>query len=214
MGRRAALSVTRAGCRAADAAVAAPVACLAPLAFTALAVLAGCAQAPLPAAGGGAPSNAAIPVATPPGPLYTLLHRPLHVPDGAIEVLRLHGEGAQIFRCEMQGGTLRWVYRLPEAELRDAGGQLAVRHGVNLSFEHVDGSRLLGEITDHVPSPTDNSLPWLLMTTRSYGKGVLADVHYVERIDTAGGMPASACDAAQLNQVLRVPFAANFVFLR
>jgi hypothetical protein len=177
-------------------------------------LLAGCAQAPPDSASGAPASNPAMPVATPPGPLYTLLHRPLHVPEGAVEVLRLRGEGAQIFRCEIQGGSLHWVYRLPEAELRDAGGQLAVRHGVNLSFEHVDGSRLLGEITDHVPSPNDNTLPWLLIATRSYGKGVLADVRYVERIDTAGGMPTSACDAAQINRVLRVPFSANFVFLR
>lgn len=154
------------------------------------------------------------PKAEPPGPLYSLFHRPLKVPDGLVEVMRLHGEGAEIFRCEAQANGPHWAYRLPDAELRDAAGAVAVHHGANLSFEHVDGSRLLGEIADHVASPTDNALPWLLMTTRSYGTGALAGVRYVERVDTAGGMPPPACDVAQLNQVLRVPFSADFVFLR
>jgi len=202
MGRRSALSGTRTRRRAAIVALPA-------------ALLLACAQSPPAApAGGPAGANPQAPVATAPGPLYALLHRSLRVPEGAIEVLRLHAQGTQIFRCEAQGGALRWVFRLPEAELRDANGQLAAHHGAGLSFEHVDGSRLLGEITDHVPAPSDNTLPWLLMSTRSYGKGALADIRYVERIDTAGGMPAAGCDAAQRNQVLRVPFSADFVFLR
>jgi len=179
-------------------------------AFLAAIVLCGCASAP--PAEGGAPQ--AAPSAAAPGPLYSLFHRALPAPEGKAEVLRLHGEGAQIFRCEAQGTGRHWVYRLPEAELVDAAGKVVVHHGVNLSFEHVDGSRLLGEISDHVPAPVENALPWLLIATRSYGKGALAGVSHVQRIDTVGGMPPAGCDAGQVGQVLRVPFTADFVFYR
>ncbi len=147
-----------------------------------------------------------------PGPLWSLTHRALKTPEGASEWLRLRGTGVQIFRCEARDGRLQWVYRLPEAELRDGNGKLAARHGAKLSFEHVDGSRLVGEIEDHVGSPLDNALPWLLIRTRSFGKGSLEGVSYVQRIDTIGGMPPDGCEAAQANQVLRVAFSADFVF--
>jgi hypothetical protein len=174
----------------------------------------GCAQAPQ----GATPPAAASETRrgdTQPGGLYSLFHRSLKAPPpGAVEVLRLYGQGTQIFRCESQAAGLRWVYRLPDAELRDAAGNLMVRHGVNMSFEHVDGSRLFGEIVDHVPSPNENSLPWLLLTTREYGKGALTGITYVERIDTVGGMPPASCNPGELNLVLRVPFSADFVFFR
>jgi hypothetical protein len=149
-----------------------------------------------------------------PGPLYSLFHRPLKSPEGAIEVLRLHGKGDQTFRCEERSGALHWAYRLPEAELRDDDGKVAVHHGANQTFEHLDGSRLVGDVVDHVPAPTDNTLPWLLIKTRSFGKGALSGVAYVQRIDTVGGMPPESCDASQANQLLRVAFSADFVFFR
>lgn len=174
----------------------------------------GCAQGPhadAPSAPRDARSTGTGNDATP-SALYWMFHRPLKAPEGEIEVLRLHGDGAQIFRCEAQAAGTRWGYRLPEAELRGADGKLAVRHGASLSFEHVDGSRLVGEVVDHVPSPNDGSLPWLLLSTRAFGQGALSAITHVQRIDTIGGMPPARCDPGQLNQILRVPFSAEFVF--
>lgn len=173
-----------------------------------------CAPAPVVPTPAEAGTPGVAPGAAAPGPLYSLFHRSLPAPEGRAEVLRLHATGVQIFRCEAQPAGNRWTYRLPQAELVDASGAVAVHHGANLSFEHVDGSRLLGDIVDHVPAPTDNALPWLLLATRSYGKGVLAGVTHVQRIDTLGGMPPPSCEAAALGQILRVPFSADFVFYR
>jgi hypothetical protein len=179
------------------------------LAWLAAVFLAGCAQAPTATSDAPAPASAAAP-----GPIYSLFHRALAEPEGKTAVLRLHGQGAQIFRCEAQAAGRRWVYRLPEAELSDGDGPVVVRHGANLSFEHVDGSRLIGEIVDHVPAPVDNALPWLLLNTRSYGKGTLAGITQVQRIDTVGGMPPADCASTPPGQILRVPFTADFVFYR
>lgn len=174
----------------------------------------GCAQEPMTAA----PPVPAAGAETHSGPAGGALHltyqRPLRTPPTGVEVLRLQGRGSQVFRCESQPAGLRWVYRLPEAELHDAKGQLLMRHGVNLSFEHVDGSRLVGDILDHVPSPSGDSLPWLLLKTRAFGEGALQGINYVQRINTVGGMPPPSCEAQELNQVLRVPFSAEFIFFR
>jgi hypothetical protein len=190
------------------------------LAACSLALLGGCAQSG-PAASGApglqaAPSSRAGYADNPAarGPLYSLFHRALKSPEGAAEILRLHAQGSQIFRCESRPGGLRWAYRLPDAELLDDAGKPVGRHGANQTFEHSDGSRLIGEVVDNVPSPLSNALPWLLLKTRSFGKGVLTGVSYVQRINTTGGMSPDGCTTDQLNQVLRVSFTADFVFFQ
>jgi len=127
-------------------------------------------------------------------------------------MLQLASRGVQIFRCEKREGTLVWAFRQPQADLLDAAGKPVGKHGANFSFEHDDGSRLVSNIAayDEAPKPTD--LRWLLLTTRSFGKGVLESVAYVQRINTSGGMPPPRCEASQLNQLLRVDFTSDFVF--
>ena len=65
---------------------------------------------------------------------------------------------------------------------------------------------------DEAPKPTDLRL--LLLTTRSFGKGTLENVTHVQRVNTAGGMPPTRCEASQMNQLLRVDFTSDFVFYR
>jgi len=177
-------------------------------------LLLGCAQQPQSAAPAPPAPSPELRSGAMSGALHSMSQRPLRSAPTGVEVLRLEGRGSQVFRCESQPAGLRWTYRLPEAELRDAQGQLVMRHGVNLSFEHVDGSRLVGDIIDHVPSPSGDSLPWLLLKTSEFGEGALEGIAYVQRINTVGGMPPPSCEPGQLNQVLRVPFSADFVFFR
>ena len=107
-----------------------------------------------------------------------------------------------------------WVFRQPQADLLDAGGKTVGTHGANFSFEHDDGSRLVSTIAayDEASKPTD--LRWLLLTTRSFGKGALENVTHVQRVNTSGGMPPARCEVSQLNQLLRVDFTSDFVFYR
>lgn len=129
-------------------------------------------------------------------------------------VITLAARGVQIFRCEKQGSALNWAFRQPDAELIDSSGKTVGRHGASFSFEHGDGSRLLSTVVayDEASNPTD--LRWLLLTTRSFGKGVFEGVTHVQRVNTAGGMPPAKCETAQLGQLLRVDFKADFVFYR
>lgn len=138
----------------------------------------------------------------------------IKVPDDSEPVLKVAARGAQVFRCEKRDGQGAWVFRQPDAELLDAAGKVVGRHGANFSFEHVDGSRLVATIAsyDEAPKPTD--LRWLLMTTRSFGKGAFEGVTHVQRINTAGGMPPASCDAAHAGRVLRIDFTSDFLFYR
>jgi hypothetical protein len=138
----------------------------------------------------------------------------IRVPSGSEPVLRLTGRGAQVFRCERRDGKLTWVFRQPDAELADADGKTVGRHGPNFSFEHSDGSRLVSSIAAHDEAPNAADLRWLLLVTRSFGKGAFEGITHVQRVNTQGGMPPASCEAKALGQVLRVNFTSEFVFYR
>jgi len=138
----------------------------------------------------------------------------IKVPEGSQPVLRLAARGVQIFRCEQRNAAYNWGYRLPEAELIDDRGVVVARHGVDFSFEHTDGSRLLGKVQASDSAPGNDNLPWLLLSMRSFGEGAFKGVEYVQRMNTRGGMPPARCEAKQSNQLLRVDFSAEFIFYR
>ena len=138
----------------------------------------------------------------------------IKVPDGHKPVLRLAARGVQVFRCEQRGNESVWVFRVPEADLADDTGKVVARHGANFSFEHTDGSRLLGKVQSFDEAPSREDLRWLLLTTTAYGQGAFAGVNYVQRVNTKGGMPPARCETKQRNQLLRVDFSSDFVFYR
>jgi hypothetical protein len=175
--------------------------------------LAGCAI-PLPPAAPPAPVASPAPAAPVVPPPKLGWFTKIKVADGYAPALKLRGRGYQLFRCEETTEGLGWVFRLPEATLADERGQPVGRHGANFSFEHNDGSRLVGTVQAWDDAPAAGDLRWLLLATRAYGKGSFADVAYVQRVNTSGGMPPERCTADDRNQVLRVEFSADFVFYR
>lgn len=163
-----------------------------------------------PSAGSGPTSPSSAPIPSPSLGFFSKIKAPsTHEP-----ALQLAARGVQIFRCEKRDAGAVWVFRQPQAELLDSSGKAVGQHGANFSFEHDDGSRLVSNIAayDEASKPTD--LRWLLLTTRSFGKGALENVTHVQRVNTSGGMPPARCEASQLNQLLRVDFTSDFVFYR
>ena len=163
-----------------------------------------------PAVGSG---SSAPTIASIPAPSLGFFSK-IKAPSTHFPVLQLASRGVQIFRCEKREGGFVWAFRQPQADLLESGGKPVGKHGANFSFEHDDGSRLVSTIvaSDEAAKPTD--LRWLLLTTRSFGKGALENVTHVQRVNTAGGMPPARCDSSQLNQLLRVDFTSDFVFYR
>jgi len=179
------------------------------LPLAAAVLLAACASVPSPPSpGAAAPAAGAVAA-----PSLGWTSR-IKVPDGHVPVLQLSGRGVQVFRCEQRGSEWGWWYRQPEAQLFEASGRPVGRHGADFSFEHSDGSRLIGTVLASDAAPADGDLRWLLLGTRAYGAGALAGITHVQRVNTRGGVPPLLCEPRQAGQLLRVDFSADFVFYR
>ena len=132
-------------------------------------------------------------------------------PAGAQARYAVNGVGVQIYACTAAG---KWVLQEPKADLLDPQTKEHVgTHSKGPIWTWSDGSILLGEVVHQQPSAA--SIPWLLLSVQSTGKpGALTDIVYVRRSETQGGLvPASVtCGANDLDELLRVPYAATYTF--
>jgi hypothetical protein len=132
---------------------------------------------------------------------------------GETVVLTLHAEGAQVYECKAgTEGKPAWAFREPIATLL-ADGKTIARHYAGPTWEHSDGSAVVGKAVGSVPGATPNDIPWLKLEVFSRrGSGTLSGVTTVQRINTQGGMFQGACDGAGATH--SAPYSADYVFLR
>jgi hypothetical protein len=132
---------------------------------------------------------------------------------GETVVLSVHGEGAQVYECKAGAdGKLGWAFREPIATLL-ADGKTVGRHYAGPSWEHSDGSAVVGKVAASAPGAAPNDIPWLrLDVVSSRGSGVLSGVTTVQRIHTQGGKFEGACET--VGGFKSVPYSADYVFLR
>ena len=77
---------------------------------------------------------------------------------------------------------------------------------------HAEGA-VVGKAVGNAPGKSASDIPWLkLEVTAHRGSGALSGVTTVQRINTAGGVHAGACDKA--GTFHSAPYAADYVFLR
>ena len=124
-----------------------------------------------------------------------------------------HAEGAQVYECKTGAdGKLAWAFREPIATLL-VDGKTVGRHYAGPSWEHMDGSAVVGKAAGNAPGKTASDIPWLkLEVTAHRGSGAFSGVSTVQRINTAGGVFTGACDKA--GAFHSAPYAADYVFLR
>jgi len=132
---------------------------------------------------------------------------------GETVVLSVHAEGAQVYECKAgSDGKLAWAFREPIATLV-LDGKTVGRHYAGPSWEYIDGSAVVGKAVGNAPGKSASDIPWLkLEVTAHRGSGALSGVTTVQRINTAGGVHAGACDKA--GAFHSAPYAADYVFLR
>jgi hypothetical protein len=132
---------------------------------------------------------------------------------GMTAVAAFHAEGAQIYECKAAAdGKLAWAFREPIATLL-LDGKTIGRHYAGPSWEHMDGSAVVGKAVGNTPGKSAGDIPWLkLEVTAHRGSGTLAGVTTVQRINTQGGVHAGACDKA--GAFFSAPYAADYVFLK
>jgi hypothetical protein len=132
----------------------------------------------------------------------------------AIEAL---GKGVQIYTCKKAStGGYVWSLKAPDAGLQDAKGNIIGKHFAGPSWQANDGSTVVGELLNMSPSPDAGAIPWLVLHAKSHsGTGVMAQVQYIVRTRTEGGVaPATGCDAAHAGTDVRVPYNAVYLFFR
>lgn len=132
---------------------------------------------------------------------------------GETIVLAVHAEGAQVYDCRAgEGGKLSWQFREPIATLIHDGRTVG-RHYVGPTWEHVDGSRIVGRPIARANGASQKDIPWLkLEVVEAHGAGLLNGVTAIQRINTRGGQIDSACEKA--GATLAAPYAADYVFLK
>jgi hypothetical protein len=134
----------------------------------------------------------------------------LRVRDGYSRVLESVGRGVQIYDC-VDGA---WKFREPTAAiLDDRSDKVVAIHYVGPTWQSIrDGSKVVGAVTARRDAPNpQRDIPWLLLqATSNAGPGLFADVEYIQRLETEGGVaPDGACTAGQS---VSVPYKATYAF--
>ena len=173
-----------------------------PYVTTWLALLAGCASSPP------APAPA---LAAPQVPAS------LSAPAGQSVYLEALARGVQIYECSQKpDATYDWVFKAPEAALTARSGQSIGKHYAGPTWESNDGSAVIGVVKSRDPGPNPTAIPWLLLAAKATtGSGTFSLTKSIQRVTTVGGQPPPApCTAANLGQVVRVPYSATYYFYR
>jgi Protein of unknown function (DUF3455) len=155
-------------------------------------------------------AGAAVPAGA--GPKPPQVPPAIQVPANHRVVLDVVGRGVQIYDCPAPGAD--WTLREPAAVLYGRGNRPVGIHFRGPTFEAFDGSSVLGRLDGSAMAPDPSrAIPWLrLKAVSTQGDGVLAEVDYVQRIETRGGVaPAGPCDPAA-DRTVAVPYRARYVF--
>jgi hypothetical protein len=132
---------------------------------------------------------------------------------GETLIASLHGEGAQIYECKASSdGKLAWAFREPIATLL-LDDRTVGHHYAGPTWEHIDGSVVVGKAVGNAPGVTANDIPWLKLDAVTHNRtGLFSDVTTIQRVNTHGGAAQGACDKA--GTFYSVPYSADYVFLR
>ena len=140
----------------------------------------------------------------------------LEAPAGEEVILVGHAKGVQIYACQKgEDQKFAWVLKAPEAKLTDAARKRIIHHYAGPTWEHVDGSKVVGKVVAKADAPKPGAIPWLLLTATSHaGEGILSRVTSIQRIHTAGGLApkAKSCKASANGKEARSRYSADYYF--
>ena len=139
------------------------------------------------------------------------------LPENTSIALAVFAEGVQIYESKLNSmGTLEWALKAPEAELKNAAGEVIGKHFGGPSWSLNDGSQVVGSLPPlkAVNAPDGKNIPWLLVAAKSRSEaGWLSKIDFVLRIATSGGVAPAEAPKNQADTV-RVNYRATYLFLR
>jgi hypothetical protein len=130
-------------------------------------------------------------------------------------VLLVHATGSQIYVCQAGADQkFTWVFEAPEAELFDSQNKVVGKHYAGPTWQHTDGSEVVGKVIARQDAPEADAIPWLLLTAASHaGRGILTEVTSIQRIRTHGGQaPALGCDDSHNGSKTKSKYSADYYF--
>ena len=138
----------------------------------------------------------------------------LPFPENSSIVLALVADGVQIYESKPNpAGGFQWSLKAPEAELKNAAGEILGKHGAGPSWTLNDSSSIVGGVPPLKNLAAPASIPWLLIAvkTRS-GSGILDKVDYVMRVATEGGAAPAEPPKTQ-DETAKAKYHAIYLFL-
>lgn len=144
----------------------------------------------------------------------TTIPEQIRAPQGSKTALSLHAKGDQVYQCMLESGKYAWQLQAPDAVLFNADGVPVGKHGAGPTWHYQDGSEVRGRLQNKIDVTPDSGISWLLVEAVEHkGKGVLAGVDFINRINTQGGLPpVSGCNGNHLGSEKRVAYSADYVF--
>ena len=130
-------------------------------------------------------------------------------------VFMARATGFQIYVCRADAaGQPAWVLKAPEAQLFDEQGKVIGKHFGGPTWQHNDGSQIVGKMAAKVDAPTPGPIPWLLVTVTDHsGNGAFSNITTIQRVNTVGGMPpGSGCSDGSLETEFKSRYAADYYF--
>jgi hypothetical protein len=137
----------------------------------------------------------------------------IKVPDGYSVYFSVFASGTQNYTCS--AGT--WSAAVPEATLyegADVTSPVFGSHFAGPEWFAGDSSYVIGDKPNIIKTVWDpTAIPWLLVPVASTSsQGTLANVAFVQRINTVGGLETGTCDSSNDGAVDKVPYTANYYF--
>lgn len=135
-------------------------------------------------------------------------------PPGSELKLQTQARGEQVYQCTLNAGQYLWQLQAPDAVLFDEQGRRIGRHFGGPAWEYLDGSRITGKMLRKLDGAPQKSIPWLLLeVVKHEGGGMFAEVRYINRVNTQGGLqPETQCDGNHIGHEKRVPYRASYYF--
>jgi hypothetical protein len=140
----------------------------------------------------------------------------LAVPDDSQTAFHYDAVGVQIYTCQATANGYAWAFQAPEASLFDRHGHLVLKHYAGPTWESLsDHSKVVAKKVAEFSAHADAIPELLLQVTSHEGKGALADVNYIQRLRTTGGlMPTAGCDESHVGAIAHVDYTATYTFSR
>ena len=134
------------------------------------------------------------------------------VEEGNKLAFHTYAKGVQIYRWN----GAAWAFVAPDAILyaeESYHGEVG-NHGVGPNWTSKSGSRVkAARVLNTGCRPDPNAIEWLLLKqTEATGPGIFANITFIQRTNTTGGMAPT--DPGTLNELREVPYTAEYYFYR